>query len=407
VRPIREGVAFDICVVGGAGHVGLPLSIVFAERGLRVLIYDINERVLDTINAGILPFMERGAEELLRSALASGRLQTTTDPATVAHSANVVIVIGTPVDEFLNPSLSPIINCINNLLPFLNDDQLIILRSTVYPGVTAGVAKYLQSRNRNPKLSFCPERIVQGHAIAELQSLPQIVSGTTPEAEDAAAKLFLRIAPAVVRLSTIEAELVKLFSNAYRYIQFAVTNQFYLIADAAGADYSRVLEAMKNGYPRMADIPGPGFAAGPCLFKDTMQLTAFYRNQFSIGHAAMLVNESLPSFVVDGLTSKYELDQMTVGLLGMAFKADNDDSRSSLSYKLKKLLLFRAKTVLTTDPYVTTDDTLLPLEEVVSRSDILILCAPHTVYRELVLRDKIVVDIWNLWRPEPLPLAVQ
>jgi UDP-N-acetyl-D-mannosaminuronic acid dehydrogenase len=330
--------------------------------------------------------------------LRSGRLQVTTEAADVARASNIVIVIGTPVDEFLNPSLTPVMKCIDTLLPYLSDDQLIILRSTVYPGVTDFVSKYLRSKNKQPMLSFCPERIVQGHAIAELQSLPQVISGTTPEAEDAAATLFSRIAPAVVRLAPIEAELVKLFSNAYRYIQFAVTNQFYLIANAAGADYFRVLEAMKNGYPRMAEVPGPGFAAGPCLFKDTMQLTAFYRNQFSIGHAAMLVNESLPSFVVDSLRARHKLEDMTVGLLGMAFKADNDDPRSSLSYKLKKLLVFRAKTVLTTDPYITTDDALLPLEEVVSRSDVLILCAPHTVYRGLVLQDKIVVDIWNLWR---------
>ena len=386
-------------MVGGAGHVGLPLSIVFAAKGLRVLIYDVNARALETIMAGKVPFMERGAEPLLRAALTRGRLCSTTEAADVARASNIVIVIGTPVDEFLNPSLKPVMKCIDTLLPYLSDEQLVILRSTVYPGVTESVGKYLSSKNRNPKLSFCPERIVQGHAVEELQSLPQIVSGTTPEAEDAAAALFSRIAPGVVRLAPIEAELVKLFSNAYRYIQFAVTNQFYLIANSAGVDYFRVLAGMKDGYPRMADVPGPGFAAGPCLFKDTMQLAAFYRNQFSIGHAAMLVNEGLPSFVVDNLRARYDnLNDMTVGLLGMAFKADNDDPRSSLSYKLKKLLVFCTKAVLTTDPYVTTDDTLLPLDEVISRSDMLILCTPHRVYRDLVLRDKIVVDIWNLWR---------
>lgn len=401
-----EGARFDLCVVGGAGHVGLPLSIVFADRGLRVLIYDINAQALETIAAGKLPFMERGAEPLLRAALASGRLCSSTDAADVARASNIVVVIGTPVDEFLNPSLKPVMKCIDTLLPYLSDDQLIILRSTVYPGVTDSIAKYLLSKNKNPKLSFCPERIVQGHAIEELQSLPQVVSGTTPEAEDAAAALFSRIAPEVVRLAPIEAELVKLFSNAYRYIQFAVTNQFYLIANSAGVDYFRVLDGMKEGYPRMAEVPGPGFAAGPCLFKDTMQLTAFYRNQFSIGHAAMLVNEGLPSFVVDSLRARYKLDEMTVGLLGMAFKADNDDPRSSLSYKLKKLLAFCTKDVLTTDPYVTTDDTLLPLEQVIARSEILILCTPHSVYRDLVLRDKIVVDIWNLWHcHQPQPAA--
>lgn len=388
---------FDLCVVGGAGHVGLPLSIVFASRGQRVVVYDVNPKSLATIGEGKMPFMEAGAEPLLRRVLDDGSLVLTSDPSQTAAAAALIIVIGTPVDEFLNPSLKPIVRCIDELLPYICDDQLLVLRSTVYPGVTEAIAKYLASKGRCPKVCFCPERIVQGRAVEELLTLPQIVSGTTREAEYAAAALFERIAPEIVRMSPIEAELVKLFSNAYRYIQFAVTNQFYLIARAAGVDYYRVLDGMKQNYPRMADVPRAGFAAGPCLFKDTMQLAAFYKNQFSIGHAAMLVNESMPMFVLDQLASRYPLEEKTVGLLGMAFKADNDDPRSSLSYKLKKLVAFRAKDVLTTDPHVTTDPTLLPLAEVVARSDIIILCVPHSAYRNLDLTGKVVVDIWNFW----------
>ncbi|HEV3330274.1 MAG TPA: nucleotide sugar dehydrogenase [Bryobacteraceae bacterium] len=391
------GFLFDLCVVGGAGHVGLPLSIVFASAGQRVLIYDVNPESLAIIGQGRLPFMESGAEPLLRKALDDGLLALTSDPAQVAAAAALVVVIGTPIDEFLNPSLKDILRCLDGLLPYISDDQLLILRSTVYPGVTEAVAKYLASKGKYPKVSFCPERIVQGKAVQELLTLPQIVSGTTREAEDAAALLFDTFAPEIVRMSPTEAEMVKLFSNAYRYIQFATTNQFYLIARAAGVDYYRVLEGMKHNYPRMEDVPRAGFAAGPCLYKDTMQLASFYKNQFSIGHAAMLVNESMPMFVLDQLASRHPLAEMTVGLLGMAFKADNDDSRSSLSYKLKKLVAFQAKEVLTTDPHVTADPALLPLEEVISRSDIIILCVPHTAYKGLSLPGKIVVDIWNFW----------
>jgi len=388
---------FDLCVVGGAGHVGLPLSILFAVKGLRVLIYDVDAPAMESIAAGKLPFLERGAEPLLREALENDRLSFTNQASDVARADNIVIVIGTPIDEFLNPSLKPVMRCIDTLLPYLSYDQLIILRSTVYPGLTDSIAKYLLSKNKKTKLSFCPERIAQGYAIEELQSLPQVVSGTTPEAEQAAAALFAKIAPKIVRLTPTEAELVKLFSNAYRYIQLAVTNQFYLIANSAGVDYFRVLDGMREDYPRSADVPGPGFAAGPCLFKDTMQLAAFYKNQFSIGHAAMLVNESLPMFVVDSLAGQHNLEEMTVGLLGMAFKPDIDDPRSSLSYKLKKLLVFRTKDVLTSDPYITSDPDLIPLDEVISRSDILILCTPHQVYQDLAFSDKIVLDIWNFW----------
>ncbi len=387
----------DICVVGGAGHVGLPLSIVFAAKGRRVRVYDIDRTALATIAAGTMPFMEQGAEPLLHDALASGRLELTSDPSAVAGVGTVVLTIGTPIDEFLNPTLRLIKQCVDALLPFLSDGQLLVLRSTVYPSVTYWLSKYLRQRGKNLLVAFCPERIVQGQAVEELQTLPQIVSGTTPEAEDAAAELFATIAPSIVRLTPTEAEFAKLFANAFRYIEFAVANQFYMIAAAAGVDYYRVTAGLKQDYPRAKGIPTAGLAAGPCLLKDTMQLAAFSKNQLSIGYSAMLVNEGLPAFLVDRLRQQCPLDTLTVGLLGMAFKADNDDARSSLSYKLKRLLAFQAGAVLTTDPYVKGDADLLPLAEVIDRSDVLVLCVPHTVYRNLDLRHKTTVDIWNVW----------
>ena len=389
--------AVDICIVGGAGHVGLPLGLVFASRGKRVLIYDVNEAVLETIQQGVMPFLERGAEPLLKEALVAGTLEFTSHPAGVARAGAIIITIGTPVDEFLHPSLKGLIQCLDDLLPYLRDEQLLILRSTVYPGVTEYLAKYLASKGKKPLLAFCPERIVQGFAIEEIATLPQIVTGVTPAAETAVAALFNLIAPSLVFLTPMEAEFAKLFSNAYRYIHFAVSNQFYMIASSAGVDYYRVLEGLTKDYPRAEAIPKAGFAAGPCLFKDTMQLAAFYKNQFSLGYAAMLVNEGLPSFVLESISKLGPLEDKTVGLLGMAFKAEIDDARCSLSYKLKKLLTYQAKEVLTTDPYVQGDPDLLPLEEVVARSDILVLCAPHRRYKDLRPAGKLVIDIWNFW----------
>lgn len=383
-------------MVGGAGRVGLPLSIVFASKKQRVLIYDLNQQAMDVVGSGRMPFREQDAEPLLRDVLAKGLLTFTGRADDVAGARAVVITIGTPVDEFLTPSLRVMTRCFDDLLPFLSPEQLIVIRSTVYPGVTESMAKYAQSKGKNLKLAFCPERIVEGHAIEELQSLPQIVSGTTAEAEEDAAKLFSLIAPEVVRLAPIEAELVKVFSNAYRYIEFAVSNQFYMIASAANVDYYRILDGMKRDYPRSKDFPRAGLTAGPCLFKDTMQLASFYRNQFGLGFDAMLVNEGMPQFIVDRLDTQYPLQEMTVGLLGMAFKAESDDPRFSLSYKLRKILAIRAKSVLSTDPYVQ-DPSLVPLEEVVRGSDVLILCAPHRAYRNLNLDHKVVVDIWNFW----------
>ncbi len=392
----------DICVVGGAGHVGLPLALVFASKGLRVLIYDINENTLETIHQGIVPFMEHGAEPLLKQALERDLLYLSSDPADIAKAATVIITIGTPVDEFLNPVLKLIRDCMDDLLPYLSSGQLIILRSTVYPGTTDWLHKYFQSNGKDVKLAFCPERVVQGHSIEELQHLPQIISGTTPQAEQDAAELFELIAPEVVRLTPMEAEFAKLFNNAYRYIQFAAANQFYMIANSAGVDYHRLLKGMKHNYPRARDIPSPGFAAGPCLFKDTMQLAAFSNNQFSLGHAAMLTNEGLVLYLADEIAKTYRIERLAVGLLGMAFKANSDDIRSSLSYKLKKVMEFRAREVFTTDPYVKTDPDLLPLETVIAKSDLLVLCAPHSDYRHLDTKGKPVVDIWGFLNKESL-----
>jgi UDP-N-acetyl-D-mannosaminuronic acid dehydrogenase len=386
----------DICVVGGGGHVGLPLSIVFASKGKKVRVFDINRKTIAAIMSGQMPFMEHGAEPLLKDVLSKGMLEADSVPECISGVPVVIITIGTPVDEFLNPSLKAIHRCFDEMLPFLSDDQLIVMRSTVYPGVTESMAGYLASRGKKTRVAFCPERIVQGFAVEELQTLPQIVSGTTPEAEDEAAELFGLIAPEVIRLSPREAELVKLFNNAFRYIQFAVANQFYLIAESAGVDYYRVMDGMKRNYSRGA-IPGAGFAAGPCLFKDTMQLAAFYRNQFSLGYAAMLVNESMPQFIADRIASQFDLPKTTVGLLGMAFKANIDDPRSSLSYKLKKMLQMRALRILTTDPFVQNDADIHAVEAVVDQSDVLVLCAPHDAYRALDLRGKPCIDIWNFW----------
>jgi UDP-N-acetyl-D-mannosaminuronic acid dehydrogenase len=386
----------DLTVVGGAGHVGVPLVLSFAAKGLKVNVNDLNHGNLASLRAGRLPFIEYGAEGLLADALRDRRLIFTSKPDEISNSGPVIITIGTPVDEFLNPERHVIQQCIDGLLPYLRDEQLLILRSTLYPGTTSWISAYLQRRNRNLKVAFCPERIVQGYGVDELAAMPQIVSGTTPEAADEAAALFRNIVPEIVMLDPIEAEFAKLFNNAYRYIEFAVTNQFYLIAKSAGLDYQRILQAMKHKYPRARNIPTPGYAAGPCLMKDTMQLTAFARNEFTLGNAAMLVNEGLPLHIVADLRQRYDLGKMTVGLLGMAFKSEIDDVRASLSYKFKKILNGYAHEVLTTDPFVTVDPDLLPFDEVVARSDLLILCTPHKSYKNADLKGKPVVDVWGM-----------
>jgi UDP-N-acetyl-D-mannosaminuronic acid dehydrogenase len=385
----------DLVVLGGGGHVGLPLSLVFGRADLRVGIYDTNERTLERIGRGEMPFLENGADALLAELLPTGRLTLSADAAILGRADTIIVVIGTPVDEFLGPSMTVFERAVDQMAPYLRDGALVVLRSTVYPGTTAYVTQELADRGCRVDVAFCPERIAEGHALEELGSLPQIVGADAPAAGDRAAALFERLGLQIVRTTTKEAELAKLLTNTWRYMKFAVANQFFTISHQAGIDYTNVLRAIRQDYPRAADLPGPGFAAGPCLFKDTMQLAAFTSDHFPMGQAAMQVNEGLPAYIVSALERRYgSLRGRTVGILGMAFKAESDDTRASLSFKLRKLLAWAGARVLCTDPYVV-DDRLVALEQVVTGSEIVILGVPHRAYRGLELGGRDVVDIWG------------
>ena len=386
----------DVVVLGGGGHVGLPLSLVLAKAGLRVGIFDTNAGTVAAIRAGRMPFMETGADALLAELLPTGRLELSDDPAILGRSDAVIVVIGTPVDEFLGPSMTVFERAVDQISPHLRDGALVVLRSTVYPGTTEYVTQHLAERGNRVDVVFCPERIAEGHALEELGSLPQIIGADTDQAADRASALFGRIVEKRVRTTTKEAELAKLLTNTWRYMKFAVANQFFMISHQAGVDYTNVLRAIREDYQRAQDLPGPGFAAGPCLFKDTMQLAAFTSDHFPLGQAAMQVNEGLPAYIVSALERRYgSLNGRTIGILGMAFKAESDDTRASLSFKLRKLLAWAGARVLCTDPYVV-DDRLVPMDEVVADSEVIVLGVPHKAYRGLsfgVERD--VIDIWG------------
>jgi UDP-N-acetyl-D-mannosaminuronic acid dehydrogenase len=197
-------------------------------------------------------------------------------------------------------------------------------------------------------------------------------------------------------MSPEEAELAKLFTNVWRYVKFATANQLYMMANDRGLDFEKIRQGLIADYPRAADLPAAGFAAGPCLLKDTMQLAAFNNNNFALGQTAVAINEGLPLYVVDRLARRFDLASMAVGILGMAFKGGSDDIRSSLAYKLKRILAFRTEAVYCADPYVTADASLLPAADVVAKSDLLIIAAPHAGYATLEVAGKPVVDIWNI-----------
>ncbi len=382
-----------ICIIGGCGHVGIPLGLAFASKGLDVTLVDVNPKAVENINRAHLPFKEDGAEEML-AAHVGKNLRATSDAEVVKKQDVVVFVTGTPVDEHLNPKIHDVMKVLKAYLPLLNKRQLIVLRSTILPGVTRIVEDTLKAKLGAANLAFCPERIVQGKGIEEIFNLPQLVSGVNKKAENAAASLFAAIAPKIIRIKPEEAELAKLMTNAWRYLEFAIANQFYMMVEKQGLDFYRILEAMKDDYPRAKHFARAGLAAGPCLFKDTMQLSAFHNNEFFLGHSAMLVNEGLPNFLVSQLEAKMgSLKGRKIGVMGLAFKADNDDIRESLSFKVKKLLEMKMADVLVTDEFV---PGTMPLKKFVKEADGIILGVPHSAYKKLKIK-KPFVDCWGCW----------
>jgi UDP-N-acetyl-D-mannosaminuronic acid dehydrogenase len=391
---IKKKEKYDVCIVGGCGHVGLPLGLSLAEKEIKVCLYDKDRQRSVSVGKGKMPFIEYGADSILKRVLKKKMLKVSNDISVVGDAKYLIIAIGTPVDEYLNPKIKLFLELFKDFSKYLNNQQIIIIRSTVYPHTCQRIASLL---DKGPwHISYCPERIAQGYAIKELKQFPQIVAGLTETAVGEASKLFSMIAPKVIKVSLAEAELVKLFSNAWRYLQFAAANQFYMIAYSLGVDFNRLRKAMRNSYGRAAALPSAGFAAGPCLLKDTMQLASFYNNNFLLGHVAMMINEGLPNFIVENLRQKYNLASLRIGILGMAFKADIDDTRDSLSYKLGKILKFHSADVLYSDEYVK-NDTFATKEEIISSCDVIIVAVPHSAYKKLKIpKDKKLVDLWGV-----------
>jgi UDP-N-acetyl-D-mannosaminuronic acid dehydrogenase len=393
----RDGLR--IAVVGGGGHVGLPLSLVLVDSGYDVVVIDTDTAKIERLKQGFFPFLEKGGPEMLKKHQGSDRLHYSTTPDPIRDCKVVILTVGTPLDEHLNPNLSSVYGVIDQVRPFLRDDHVIIMRSTVFPGTSATIHQRLRSWGLKTGLCFCPERVAQGHALEECRKLPQIISGSDAQSLEIARSIFSSFAVEVIELDMTEAELAKLFTNTWRYLKFAVANQFYMVAEAKGLDFYRIRAAMTQNYPRAQDLPGAGFAAGPCLFKDAMQLEAFHRQNFALGHSAMLINETLPEFLVDQAKRQYKLTGMRVGILGMAFKADNDDSRESLAYKLRKLLRYENAIVLCTDPYIQ-DPAFLPLEKVLDSAELLFIGCPHKAYHSLNLHGRAVMDCWGMTRSQ-------
>ena len=384
---------YDVAIIGGLGHIGLPLGILFANKKKNVLLVDSNLEHQEKVMRGEMPFLEYGAEDILKKALERNLISITSKAETIKHAKYIVVCIGTPVDEYLNPKVNQFLDAISIYREYITEKQIVIIRSSVFPGISNQVNQLL---GPGMHLSFCPERIVQGYAIKEISNLPQIVSGFSEKAINESAKLFEEIAKNIIYTTVTKAELAKLFSNTWRYVQFAATNQFYMIAHDLGEDYSDIRNLMMENYPRMAGLPSAGFAAGPCLLKDTMQLANLSRNANFMAQAAMNINERMPEYIIDLIKREHNLSNVKVGILGMAFKANIDDTRDSLSFKLKKLLNFEGALVYCSDEFVK-DTKFISKEELINICKIIVIGVPHDAYKKINFPNSVILfDIWSM-----------
>lgn len=378
-----------VCIVGGCGRMALPLGVRFAQVGINVTLFDRDPQRVSDVQAGRAPFHEPGLDEALRDVIENGCLGATAECPVLAEQAAVIVAIGTPLDEWLNPDIGCFLRSCGGVADAMRDGQLLVLRSTVMPGATERLVGELADRGRQLHVAYCPDRSAEGLTLAEATKFPQLVGGATPHATHLACQLFRHLGLETIEMSPLEAELGKLFCNAYRYIRFAAANELYVIASRWGVDFERLRRGITHNYSRMADFPKAGLTGGPCLPKDTLQLAVFNLASSPLALAAVTVNEGLPKVLVEQSKLRFDLATMTVGILGMAFKAQSDDPRGSLAYKLRKILRLEARRVLCTDPYIA-DPELVTLERVLQEADLLFVGAPHSNYRGLRCAQPIV-----------------
>ena len=383
-----------ISIIGGAGRVGFPLGLIFSSKGFKVSLIDNDLEKINKINVSKVPFLEENSQKLLNSMIRKKRIFATNQLIEVLKSKYIIVCIGTPINKQLNPSLRSFISFFYRLRKFLKKNQIVIIRSSIYPGICDKIYKIIGNKCKN--LSYCPERIVQGKSIIELPKLPQLVSGKSKKAIAESGRLFRKVCKKIIYTEVIEAELIKLFSNAYRYIHFSISNQFYMICQNQDINFFKIRDIMRDGYIRNANIPASGFTAGPCLLKDTMQLSSFYNHKFLLGHSALSINEGIPKFIINKLNTKYNLKKKTVGVLGLAFKSETDDIRDSLAIKLLKLLKSKKIKTLQSDEYYKNKDNI-DKRDLIKKSDIIILSTPHQAYKKLKIgKNKILIDVWGL-----------
>jgi len=388
--------------VVGLGRVGLPLALVFARTGFRVNGIDISEDLLARLLRKEMPFREEGAQELLEQ-MVGVYFFPSRDISRIQGCEAIILTLGTPVDEHMNPVLSQVESVVKQIIPYLRSGQLIALRSTVSPGTTEYLGRIIAKHTRlrigaDIFLAFCPERIAEGHSLEEIPEVPQIVGGVDPASTQRATALFQQITKSVLPADARSVELAKLYCNMYRYIDFAIANEFMMIAHQHDRDIYEIIHLVNSGYKR-GGLKQPGFTGGPCLYKDGFFLVS--KTPFNeLISCAWKINETVPAYLIEQIKKVKRIEGSKVSILGLAFKKDIDDTRNSLSFKARKIFHAEGGDVHVHDPFVPSE----PLEQVLEQADIILLAMNHSCYQTLwperlktfAKKDAVVCDIWNL-----------
>ena len=384
-----------IIIIGGAGHVGAPLGVALSNKGYEVTLLDINIRNIEMINNGHLPFIEENCESLLKRSLKRKKIFATNNFDEIKNNKFIIVAIGTNIKKDFNPEIEKFLKFFKFLKKKIKRDQSIIIRSSIFPSTFNKVYEIIKFRCKN--LTYCPERIAQGKSIIELPKISQIIAGSSKKEIKKISNIFKKISKKIIIVKPIEAELMKLFSNTYRYINFSIGNQFYKMCEKMDIDYEKLRLKMMDFYPRNKNIPKSGFTSGPCLLKDTMQLSSFFNHKDKLLREAMNVNENIPNFIFNQIKSKYNLKNKTIGILGLSFKPENDDIRDSLSIKLLNLFKKEKLNVLSSDEYYKNKSTINK-NVLLKKSDLVIIATPHKVYKKIKIKNKqkIIIDLWNI-----------
>src|SRR4051795_6412853 len=345
---------YDVAIIG-TGRVGLPLALSFADAGLSVLGVDNDAERLGALRERRMPFKEPGTDELL----ARVDLALTPHAADAAQADAIVLTLGTPALSHIEIDMGDIRSVLDDLLPLLREGQTVVLRSTVAPGTTEFVAGYLEKHRgftvgEDLYVAHVPERIAADRFMEEIGTLPCIVGGVGAESGERAARLFEPLGAPIVHTSPVQAELAKIWTNILRYATFALPNLLMMDCERYGANVFEVIDLVNRDYPR-GGMAAPGLTAGTCLRKD-FTFSMERSNAPGMLLAVSRVHETVPLFLVDGVKRRIggSLRERNVALLGLAFKADTDDDRDSLSYKLIRLLDRELADVSIHDPVVAT-----------------------------------------------------